>query len=291
MVINYQALNKITIKDSFPLPHPDDHIARLQGGQCFSKLDFHCGYHQHCVHQNSIEKTAFVRLTGLYESLVMPFGLANAPREFMRLMTDLLKKHINNGYFIVFMDDIMIYSKDPETHKKHGQVVLNSVRWEGFRLQRQKCQFRNAEAPFLRFMVNRAGVSMTTEKITAIADWPDPVTPKEMRSFVRLAGVHRSFVLHFSKIAAPLTALQNVTPTEFNRVQNDLEKWKQVTSAIDILKAAIPAHPALALPLKKGGRYLVRTDASDFAIGATVRQMQKLRDSKWTNRIIAYFFR
>jgi hypothetical protein len=128
---------------------------------------------------------------------------------------------------------------------------------------------------------------MTTEKITAIADWPDPGIPKEMRSFVRRAGVYCRFVKNFAKIAAPLTALLNVTPTEFNRVQNDLEKWKQVTSAIEILKAAMLGHPALALPSKQEGQYLVMADASDFAIGATLQQIQKLEDSQWTNRIIA----
>ena len=267
--------------------HPEDLIARLQGAKCFSKLDFHSGYHQHRMHPDSIEKTAFIGPDGLYEWLVMPFGLANAPSEFMRLMTDLLRKHIDDGYCIVFLDDIMIYSKDPETHEKHAQAVLDSVRREGFRLQSEKCWFGKTEAPFLGFMVNGNGVSMTTEKITAIADWPDPATPKEMRSFVGLAGVYRRFVKNFAKIAAPLTALLNVMPTEFNRVQSDLEKWKQVTSAIDILKAAMLAHPALALPSKQGGQYLVRTDASDFAIGATLRQMQKLEDGKWTDRIIA----
>jgi hypothetical protein len=90
-------------------------------------------------------------------------------------------------------------------------------------------------------------------------------------------------------MAAPQTALLNVTPTEFNRVQNDLEEWKQVTSAINVLKAVMLAHPALVLPSTKGGRYLVSTDASDFATAATLRQMQMLEDGKWPNRIIAHF--
>ena len=132
MCIDYRALNKITIKDRFPLPHPEDLIARLQGAKCFSKLDFHSSYHQHRMHTDSIEKTAFIGPDGLYEWLVMPFGLANAPSEFMRLMTELLRKHIDGGYCIVFLDDIMIYSKNEESHEKHVQEVLDSVRRDGF---------------------------------------------------------------------------------------------------------------------------------------------------------------
>jgi hypothetical protein len=138
-------------------------------------------------------------------------------------------------------------------------------------------------------MVNGNGVSMTTETITTIADWPDPATPKGMCSIVVLAGVYRYFFKNLAEIAAPLTALLIITQTEFNRVQNDLEKWKQVTSTIYILKAAILAHPALVLPSKQGDQYLVSTDASDFAIGATLWQMQKLENVKWTDRIVAYF--
>jgi hypothetical protein len=203
-------------------------------------------------------------------------------------MTELLRKHIDGGYCIVFLDDIMIYSKNEESHEKHVYAVLDSVHHEGFRLHSKQCQFGRTEAPFIGFKVNGSGVSMTSEKITAIADWPDPATPKEMHSFVGLAGVYHRFIKNFAKTATPLIALLNVTPAEFNKVQNDPKQWKQVTSVIDILKAAMLAHPALALPSKEGGQYIVRTDASDFAIGATLRQLQKKENTgAWTDRIIA----
>ena len=100
-------------------------------------------------------------------------------------------------------------------------------------------------------MVNGNGVLMTIEKLTMIANWPDPVTLKEMCNFVRLTGVYHHFIKNFAKITAPLTTLLNVMPTEFNRVQKNTEKWKQVTSAIDILMAAMMLHPALTLLSKK----------------------------------------
>jgi hypothetical protein len=118
---------------------------------------------------------------------------------------------MDDVYCIVFLDDIMIYSKDPETHEKHVQAVLDSICLEGFRLQSEKCQFGNSKAPFLGFMVNVNGVSMTTEKNTMIADWTHPATPQAMRSFVGHAGVSGRFFKNFAKIAAPLTALLNVT--------------------------------------------------------------------------------
>jgi hypothetical protein len=216
------------------------------------------------MHPDSIEKTAFIGPDGLYQWLVRPFGLANTPSEFMRLMTELLRKHIDGGYCIVFLDDIMIYSKNEESHEKHMQAVMDSIRRKGFRLQGKKCQFGQAEAPFLGLKVNGSGISMTSEKVATIADWPEPATPKEMRSFVGLSGIYCHFVKNFAKITTPLTALLNVTPVELNKVRNDPEQWKQVTCAIDVLKAVMLAHPALALPSKEGGQYLVWTDASDF---------------------------
>ena len=107
MVIDYRALNKITVKDGFPLPHPEDLIAKLHGMKCFTKLDFWDGFLQHRCHLETIEKTAFIGPDALYKWLVMPFGVANAPSEFMRLMADLLFDHIDKGYCIVFIDDIL----------------------------------------------------------------------------------------------------------------------------------------------------------------------------------------
>jgi hypothetical protein len=124
MVYDYRFLNRITVKDRFPLPLPEDLLNKLQGARCFSKIDFFSSYHQHRMHPEDIEKTAFVGPDGLWEWLVMPFGLSNAPAEFMRLMYDVLKKHIAKGYCIVFLDDIMIYSKNAREHEHHVRSVF-----------------------------------------------------------------------------------------------------------------------------------------------------------------------
>ena len=198
MCIDYRALNKITVKDRFPLPHPEDLIAKLHGMRRFTKLDFWSGFHQHRCHPDTIEKTAFIGPDALYEWLVMPFGAANAPSEFMRLMADLLIEHTDKGYCIVFIDDILIYSRNDEDHERHVKSVMDTVRKAGFRLHGLKCSFGRTSAPFLGFGVSGddpdgASVRMTHEKVKAIVDWPCLASPKDMRSFVGLAVVYRKF--------------------------------------------------------------------------------------------------
>lgn len=199
MVIDYRALNKITVKDRFPPPHPEDLIAKLHGMKCFTKLDFWSGSHQHRCHPETIEKTAFIGPDALYEWLAMPFGAANAPSEFMRLMVDLLFEHVDKGYCIVFIDDILVFSRLAEEHERRVRAVMDTIRKAGFRLHGSKCSFGRSSAPFLGFDIDRedpegASVRMTHEKIKAISNWPYPASPREMCSFVVLSGVYRKFV-------------------------------------------------------------------------------------------------
>ena len=154
MVIDYRALNKITVKDRFPLPYLEDLICRLHGMKRFTKLDFWSGLHQHRCHPDTIEKTAFIGPGALYEWLVMPFGAANAPREFMHLIADLLIEHIDKGYCIVFIDDILISSRSDEDHERHVRAVMDTIRTVGFRLHGSKCLFGRASMPFLGFDIN-----------------------------------------------------------------------------------------------------------------------------------------
>jgi hypothetical protein len=294
MVYDYRFLNRITVKDRFPLPLPEDLLNRLQGSRFFSKIDFFSSYHQHRMHPDDIEKTAFMGPDGLWEWLVMPFGLTNAPAEFMRLMYDVLKKHIDKGYCIVYLDDILIYSKTAQEHDRHVRAILDTLRKEGFRLGSDKCEFGRARATFLGFEVDGQddAIKMTAAKVRAVADWPYPTTPTEMRKFVGLTGVYRRFVPDFARLVLPLLSLITVDQRQFDNVRQDTDGWKRVCAAVDMLKAAIIARPALALP-KAGCQYLVRTDASDFAIGGTLRQLQDDPDGKgrMCERILAYFSR
>ena len=214
-----------------------------------------------------------------YEWLVMPFGAANDPSKFMRLMADLLFEHVDKGYCIVFIDDILVFSRNAENHEHHVRAVTDTIRKAGFRLYGSKCSFGRTSAPFLGFDINGedpegATVQMTHEKIKAISDWPYPASPKDMRSFMSLSGVYRKFVPDFAKISAPLMELISVDQREFDECKADIVRWARVKKAVDFLKAAMIVRPALALPQKGNYDYLVRTDASDFAIGATQRQLR-----------------
>jgi hypothetical protein len=148
----------------------------------------------------------------------MPFGVANAPSEFMRLMIDLLRQHINDNYCIVSIDDILIYSKDDEVHSCHIKAVLDTICKAGFRLQETKCTFGRTKAPFLGCEIDRDNdsIQMTHEKVNVITNWPDLDTPCEMRNFVILLGVYRRFVLDFARISAPLLSLVTTDQQAFD---------------------------------------------------------------------------
>jgi hypothetical protein len=143
----------------------------------------------------------------------------------------------------------------------------------------------------LVFEVDGEGVSIMEGKVKAILDRPDPETPKEMRIFVGLTGVYRRFVTDYAKTAAPLLKVRMLSQSEYDRMKANPAEWKQITVAVDLLKAAMIAWPALALPEKDNHQFIVSTDASDFAIGRTLRQLQHDESGLMVDRIIAYFSR
>lgn len=229
MVIDYRELNRQTIKDRYPLTHGEELIDRLQGPKVFSKLDFWSGFHQHRMDPQDIEKTAFVGPDSQYEWLVMPFGLSNAPSEFMRVMCNLLKEHIKAGYCVVFIDDVLVYSTDMRQHLNHLESVLHTIQKAGYRLKPKKCSFGEALAEFLGFAVDGEGVQMLLEKVESICAWPMPQTPTEMRSFVGLASVYRKFIPDFCMIALSLLDLIPRTNTEYGfKLSNPLNRMVSI---------------------------------------------------------------
>jgi hypothetical protein len=196
----------------------------------------------------------------------------------------------------VFLDDIVIYSKNPREHEHHVRSVLYTLRREAFRLGSEKCEFGRARTTFLGFEVDGQddSVKMTEAKVRAVTDWPYPSTPAEMRKFVGLTGIYHRFGPDFAPLVLPLLSLITVDQRQFDLVRQDPLRWKRICAAVDMLKAAIIARPTLALP-RAGCQYLIRTDASGFAIGGTLRQFQPedhddSASSMW-ERIIAYFSR
>ena len=204
--IDYRQLNKVTIKYKYPLPRIDDLFDQLQGVSVFSKIDLRSGYHQLKIKKMDIPKTAFRTRYGHYEFLVMSFGLTNAPAAFMDLMNRVFHPYLDQ-FVIVFIDDILVYSKNVDDHAMHLRVVLQTLRDRELYAKFSKCEFWFNEVVFLRHVISGAGIFMDPRKIKAIVNWEQPKNVSEVRNFLGLAGYYRRFVEHFSLIIAPLTRL------------------------------------------------------------------------------------
>ncbi|GKC38504.1 putative reverse transcriptase domain-containing protein, partial [Tanacetum coccineum] len=206
MCIDYRELNKLTIKNRYPLPRIDDLFDQLQGSQFFSKIDLRSGYHQLRVYEDDIPKTAFRTRYGHIEFTVMPFGMTNAPTIFMDLMNRVCRSYLDK-FVIVFIDDILIYSKTQEEHVEHLRLVLELLKKEKLYAKFSKCEFWLREVKFLGHVINGNGIHVDPSKIEAVKNWKAPRTPTEVRSFLGLAGYYRRFIENFSKIAKSLTIL------------------------------------------------------------------------------------
>ena len=262
MCIDYRALNKITIKNRYPLPRMDDLFDRLLGATVFTKVDLTQGYHQLRVTPRDIPKTAFRTHYGHFEFLVMPFGLCNAPASFMYLMNTVLREYIDK-FVIVFLDDILVYSKTKKEHLVHVQKVLQKLRENHLFAREHKCEFMKDQVEYLGHRVSNKGLAVCQDKVAKILEWPTPQTPKEVRSFLGIASFYRRFVKDFSKIAKPLSDLTR-QETEF--------RWGTAQeNAFSHLKRILCTAPVLKLP-DFTKEFVVNTDASDVAIGAVLQQ-------------------
>jgi len=199
LCIDYRELNKITIKNKYPLPRIDNHFYQLQGAGVFSKIDLRSGYHQLRIKPEDIPKTAFWTRYGHYEFTVMPFGLTNAPTAFIDLMNRVFRPFLDK-FIVVFIDDILIYSRNNEEHAQHLRLVLKTLREHKLYAKLKKCEFWLEQVVFLGHVVSKEGIKVDPQKIKAIVDWPRPTNVTEIRSFLGLAGYYRRFIKDFSKI-------------------------------------------------------------------------------------------
>ncbi|XP_073298498.1 uncharacterized protein [Primulina huaijiensis] len=242
LCIDYREINKVTIKNKYPLPRIDDLFDQLQGATVFSKIDLRSGYYQLKVRESDIPKTAFRTRYGHYEFLVMSFGLTNAPSVFMDLMNRVFKPYLDS-FVIVFIDDILIYSKTRELHSEHLRVVLQLLREKRLYAKLKKCEFWLEQISFLGHVVSKDGIAVDPVKIEAIQKWPIPTTVPEVRSFLGLAGYYRRFISDFSKIALPLTNLTRKTVK--------FEWSNECQRGFQELKDKLTTAPVLALPSGK----------------------------------------
>ena len=198
-------LNRVTIKNEYPLPHIDDLFNQLQGAQVFfSKIDLRYGYHQLKIKGEDIPKISFWIRYCHYEFLLMPFGLANAPAAFMDLMNRVFHEYLVQ-FVIMFIDDILIYSKSLEEHEEHLRIVLQILRERNLYAKLKKGEFCLYQVVFLGHVISKDGITVDPNEIEAMVNWDRPTKGSEVRSFLSLASYYRRFVEEFSRIAAPLT--------------------------------------------------------------------------------------
>ncbi|GJX87618.1 putative reverse transcriptase domain-containing protein [Tanacetum coccineum] len=206
MCIDYRELNKLTVNNRYPLPMIDDLFDQLQGSSVYSKIDLRSGYHQLRVRDEDIPKTVFRTRYRHYEFQVMPFGLTNAPAIFIDLMNRVCKPYLDK-FVIVFIDDIIIYSRNKEEHLNYLRIILELLRKEKLYAKFSKCDFWIHIVQFFRHLIDSQGLHVDPAKIEAVKNWTSPTTPTEIRQFLGLAGYYRRFIKDFSKISKSLTGL------------------------------------------------------------------------------------
>ncbi|GJY27869.1 putative reverse transcriptase domain-containing protein, partial [Tanacetum coccineum] len=266
MCIDYRELNKLTVKNRYPLPRIDDLFDQLQGSSVYSKIDLRSGYHQLRIREEDIPITAFRTRYGHFEFQVMPFGLTNAPAVFMDLMNRVCKPYLDK-FVIVFIDDILIYSKSRKEHEEHLKIILGLLKEEKLYAKFSKCDFWLDSVQFLGHVINREGVHVDPSKIEAIKNWSTPSTPTEVRQFLGLAGYYRRFIEGFSLIAKPLTKLTQ---------KNKKYEWgEEEEAAFQILKQKLCSAPILALP-EGSEDFVVYCDASIKGFGSVLMQREKV---------------
>ncbi|KAL0556163.1 hypothetical protein IC582_004673 [Cucumis melo] len=206
LCINYRELNKVIVQNKYPLPRIGDLFDQLQRATVFSKIDLRSGYHQLKIKDSDVQMTTFRSRYGHYEFIVMSFGLTNAPAVFLDLMNIVFREFLDT-FVIVFINDILIYSKTEVEHEEHLRMVLQTLRANKLYAKFSKCEFWLKHVSFLGHVISKVGVSVDPAKIEEVTSWPRPSTVSEVRSFLDLAGYYRWFMENFSRIATHVTQL------------------------------------------------------------------------------------
>jgi hypothetical protein len=271
MCHDFWALNKLTIKDKFPIPVIDDLMDELSGAQLFTKLDLHSGYHQIHMKEVDIPKTTFRNHEDHYEFLVMSFGLCNSPSTFQSLMNHVFCPFLRH-FVLVFFDDILIYGKNWIDHLAYVDRVLHLLSQHQLFLKQSKCVFGASEVEHLGHLVGKADVRVDPKKIEAIQYWPHPNTLKILCGFMGLTGYYHKFVKNYGKIVAALTTLLK---------KNSFTWTPAVAQDFQNLKMDMCITPFLAL-LDFTKTFVLECDASRKGIGVVL--MQKGRPLVFTSK-------
>src|SRR5438105_6049592 len=260
LVVDYRTLNEVMVKNKYPLPDINILFDQLSGAKVFSKIDLRSGYHQIRVREEDIPKTAFSARYGLYEFLVMSFGLTNAPAFFMYLMNSVFMIELDICV-VVFIDDILVYSKNEEEHAKHLRIVLDRLREHQLYAKFSKCQFWLKEVSFLGHILSAKGLAVDPSKVQEVLEWKSPTLVTEIRSFLGLAGYYHRFIQDFSKIVKPMTKLLQ-KEAKFNWTSDCEAAFQQLKTLLTI--APVLTQPNVTKPFD------VYCDASGIGLGCVL---------------------
>ena len=236
MCVDYRSLNEVTIKNKYPLPRIDLLFDQLTGARVFSKIDLRPGYLHIRIRPEDIPKMAFTNRYGLFEYLVMSFGLTNAPAHFTYLMNSMFMPELDK-FVVVFIDDILIYSKNKEEHAEHLWIVLTRLREHQLYAKFSKCVFWLEEIQFLGNILSAKGITVDPSRVKDILEWKSPTTVRQVRSFLGLAGYYRMFIPDFSKIVKHITELLK-NDVKFNwspKCNEAFEQWKTLLTTAPVL--------------------------------------------------------
>lgn len=271
--VDFRKLNQVTVRDRFPLPHIQDLLDKLRGASVFTKLDLKSGFWQQRLEEADEEKTAFITEYGLFQFKILAMGLCNGPSSFQRLMSAVLKPYIGD-FVVVYLDDLLIYSKDMSEHLQHVRLVLEALRKHSLFLHVGKCVWAQKSVVFLGHEVGHNTVSMEAAKVEAMAKWPMPVTRRDVQVFLGTANFYRRFVPAFAEIAAPLTDVmgtrglgEGIPRAGGARViTTDAQR-----RAFRVLKQKLCSSPVLAMP-DPDRDFILTTDASEVAVSGVLEQ-------------------
>jgi hypothetical protein len=276
LVVDFRKLNQNTKKTAFPLPHINELLDSFGGATVFSTLDAASGYWQVPLAEESIEKTGFITKMGTYEFLVMPFGLATATDTYQRMMTSLLSPYIGK-FILVFIDDIIVFSKNHEEHLEHLEKVFKICSAANLKLKRAKCYFLQDKVEYLGHVVSKNGIAPNGRNVSKILEMRAPETVAEVRSLLGTTNYYRRFIPHYAELMEPITKLLKKNH-KFNWGNNQKESLSKV-------KLAMTNPPLLTYPDKNQVQILT-TDASGVGLGAILSQSPN--GSENDEKVIAY---
>jgi hypothetical protein len=269
LCVDYRALNEVTVKNKYPLPRIDDLFDQLCGVCVLSKIDLRLGYHQLKVQECDIPKTTFIMRYAMYELMVMSIRPINAPAYFMYMMNMVFMEYLDN-FVVVFINDILVYSRSEEEHEGHLRLVLQKLRGHKLYAKLSKCQFWLKQVAFLGLVISKGGISMDPSKVQDVLSWKVPTRVGYIWSFLGFAGYYQRFIEGFSKISKPMTEL----------LEKDKRfEWTLACKAsFQELKKRLTTAPVLVMPNMEKS-FSIYCDASDQGLGCVLMQ---------DGRVVAY---